>query len=170
MTAVFAVLSAMSLVVLDAGMLNVALPVLSERLAVAPSQAILAVTAYQAGLVMALLPAGALGERFGLRRIFVLGVSLFALASLACAAAPGLGWLVAARLIQGLGGAALMVVPRAIIRDLYTGPAATRLMAAVMMVISVSPMLAPLAGAGLMAVAGWRAIFGALVVAAAISL
>ena len=50
--------------------------------------------------------------------------------------------------IQGLGGAALMVVPRAIIRDIYTGHAATRLMAAVMMVISVSPMLAPLVGVG----------------------
>jgi len=63
-----------------------------------------------------------------------------------------------------------MVVPRAIIRDLYTGHAATRLMAAVMMVISVSPMLAPLAGSGLMAVADWRWIFGALVVAAVASL
>ena len=54
--------------------------------------------------------------------------------------------------MQGLGAATVMVVPRAIIRDLHTGPAATRLMAMVMLVISVSPMLAPLAGSGVMAV------------------
>lgn len=63
-----------------------------------------------------------------------------------------------------------MVVPRAIIRDLYTGPQATRLMAAVMMVISVSPMLAPLAGSGLIAVWDWRVIFAALALAAVASL
>jgi DHA1 family bicyclomycin/chloramphenicol resistance-like MFS transporter len=61
-------------------------------------------------------------------------------------------------------------VPRAIIRDMYTGHAATRLMAAMMLVISVSPMLAPLAGSGLMAVASWRWIFGALLVASLFSL
>ena len=63
-----------------------------------------------------------------------------------------------------------MVVPRAIIRDLHSGPAATRLMATVMLVISVSPMLAPLAGSAVMSVAGWRWIFGALAVAALASL
>jgi DHA1 family bicyclomycin/chloramphenicol resistance-like MFS transporter len=63
-----------------------------------------------------------------------------------------------------------MVIPRAIIRDLHTGPQATRLMAMVMLVISVSPMLAPLAGSGLMAVGSWRLIFGVLALAAAFSL
>ena len=90
--------------------------------------------------------------------------------SVVCTFAPTIEWLMVGRAIQGLGGAALMVVPRAIIRDLYTGPDATRLMAAVMMVISVSPMLAPLAGSGLMVAFGWRSIFGALVVAAVASL
>jgi len=87
-----------------------------------------------------------------------------------CTFAPNVEWLIAGRFVQGLGGAAMMVVPRAIIRDMYTGHAATRLMAAVMLVISVSPMLAPLVGSGLMAVTGWRGIFATLVLAGLASL
>ena len=98
------------------------------------------------------------------------GIVVFLIGSVFCTFAPTVEWLLVGRAIQGLGGAALMVVPRAIIRDLYTGPQATRLMAAVMMVISVSPMLAPLVGSGLIAVWDWRAIFGALVIAAVASL
>jgi MFS transporter, DHA1 family, multidrug resistance protein len=77
---------------------------------------------------------------------------------------------VAGRFLQGLGGAVLMVVPRAIIRDMHTGPAATRLMAMLMLVISVSPFLAPLAGSALIAIWDWRSIFLVLGGAAAISL
>ena len=74
---------------------------------------------------------------------------------------PSIGALVAARFVQGLGAAAVMVIPRAIVRDLHTGPEATRLMALVMLVISVAPMTAPLIGSLVMPVGGWRAIFGA---------
>jgi MFS transporter, DHA1 family, multidrug resistance protein len=72
--------------------------------------------------------------------------------------------------VQGLGAAVVMVIPRAIIRDMHTGHAATRLMALIMLVISVSPMLAPLAGSGVIAVADWRAIFWVLCAAAVASL
>ena len=88
------------------------------------------------------------------------GSAIFLVGTLGCALAPTIGTLIAARLVQGLGAATVMVVPRAIIRDLHTGPEATRLMAMVMLVISISPMLAPLAGSGLMAVGSWRLIFG----------
>lgn len=93
------------------------------------------------------------------------GLVIFMFGTLICTFAPHTEALLLGRFVQGLGGAAVMVVPRAVIRDLSTGHEATRMMAAIMMVISVSPFLAPLAGAGLMAVAGWRAIFGALVLA-----
>lgn len=98
------------------------------------------------------------------------GIAVFALGALICALAPTANWLVAGRVVQGLGGAALMVVPRAIIRDQFTGPAATRLMAAMMLVISISPMLAPLSGSAVMAAWGWRAIFGVLLAASLSSL
>ncbi len=127
-------------------------------------------TAYFIAFGLAQMVYGPWADQAGRRPPLYAGIAVFALGSLLCLMAPTAGWLTLGRAVQGLGGAALMVVPRAVIRDLYTGPQATRLMAAVMLVISVSPMLAPLAGAGLMQVAGWRSIFGALLCAAAVSL
>lgn len=128
------------------------------------------IVAYFVAFGLAQLIYGPWADRSGRKPPLYAGIGVFILGSVFCTLAPTVEWLIVGRFIQGLGGAALMVVPRAIIRDLYTGHAATRLMAAVMMVISVSPMLAPLAGSGLMVVAGWRTIFGALVVAAVASL
>jgi DHA1 family bicyclomycin/chloramphenicol resistance-like MFS transporter len=128
------------------------------------------IIAYFIAFGLAQLIYGPWADMSGRKPPLYAGIGVFILGSIFCTFAPTVEWLIVGRAIQGLGGAALMVVPRAIIRDLYTGPAATRLMAAVMMVISVSPMLAPLAGSGLMALLDWRAIFGALVVAAVASL
>lgn len=128
------------------------------------------VTAYFIAFGLAQLVYGPWADAAGRKRPLYAGIAIFLIGSVICTFAPSPAWLIAGRAVQGLGGAALMVVPRAIIRDLYTGHAATRLMAAVMLVISVSPMLAPLVGSGLMALAGWRAIFAALVVAALASL
>ena len=128
------------------------------------------IVAYFIAFGLAQLIYGPWADRSGRKPPLYAGIVVFLIGSVVCTVAPTVEWLLVGRAIQGLGGAALMVVPRAIIRDNYTGPQATQLMAAVMMVISVSPMLAPLAGSGLMAVFGWRAIFGALVVAAVASL
>lgn len=155
----FAVLSAMTLVVLDAGIANVALPALGEALNAPPARTILVVTAYQAGLVMALLPAGALGERFGHRRVFAIGVAVFAAASVLCALAPSLSWLVAARLLQGLGGAAIMALGVALLR-LAVAPG--RLGAAIgwnALTVALASSAAPGLGATILAIAGWPALF-----------
>lgn len=128
------------------------------------------ITAYFIAFGLAQLIYGPWADQAGRKVPLYAGIAVFVLGSVICTFAPTIGWLTFGRAVQGLGGAALMVVPRAIIRDLYTGPAATRLMAAVMLVISVSPMLAPLVGSGLMAVADWRWIFGALLVASVGSL
>lgn len=117
------------------------------------------ITAYFIAFGLAQLIYGPWADQAGRKRPLYAGLAVYLTGSALCVVAPTVEWLMAGRFVQGLGGAALMVVPRAIIRDLYTGPRATALMAAVMLVISVSPMLAPLAGAGLMAVADWRAIF-----------
>jgi MFS transporter, DHA1 family, multidrug resistance protein len=128
------------------------------------------ITAYFIAFGLAQLIYGPWADRSGRKPPLYAGIAVFLAGSVICTFAPSVEWLMAGRFVQGLGGAAMMVVPRAIIRDLYTGPAATRLMAAVMLVISVSPMLAPLAGSGLMSLWGWRAIFGALLVASLVSL
>ena len=106
----------------------------------------------------------------GRRRPLMFGVGLFLVGSVAGALAPSIGTLIAARVVQGLGAASAMVIPRAVIRDMHTGPEATRLMALVMLVFSVSPILAPLVGSGLIVPFGWRAVFVAVALAALVSL
>ena len=98
------------------------------------------------------------------------GLIIFAIGSIACAFAPSMNWLIAARFLQGIGAAVVMVLPRAIIRDTTTGNDATRLMATVMLVISVSPMLAPLFGSAVIAFASWQWIFIILAIAAVASI
>ena len=97
------------------------------------------------------------------------GLALFILGTVICALAPTLGWLILGRMVQGAGGAANMVVLRAVIRDMATGPAATRMMSTIMIVIAVSPLLAPLSGAGLLAIGSWRLVFWALLGASLLS-
>ncbi|WP_131119061.1 multidrug effflux MFS transporter [Lichenihabitans psoromatis] len=99
-----------------------------------------------------------------------IGVAVFAAGSVGCGLAPSVGWLIVFRIIQGIGAAAAMVIPRAVIRDLHTGPEATRLMALVMLVFSVSPILAPLFGSALIVPFGWRAVFVAVTIAAIVGL
>lgn len=108
---------------------------------------------------------GPLADRFGRKPPLIAGVVLFIAGSVACALAPDIGWLTAARFVQGLGAAAVMVIPRAVIRDMHTGAEATRLMALIMLITSVSPMLAPLAGSAMLALGDWRLVFWALAVA-----
>lgn len=157
--AIFAVLSAMSLVVLDAGMVNVALPSMARSLNATPAMSILAVTAYQTGLIMALLPSAALGERFGYRRVFVSGVCVFTTASMLCAASSSLPWLVAARTMQGLGGSAVMALGIALLR--FTVPSG-RVGAAISwnaLTVALSSAASPAIGAFLLSSADWHWLF-----------
>ncbi|MFQ1700600.1 multidrug effflux MFS transporter [Loktanella agnita] len=127
-------------------------------------------TAYFVAFGIAQLFYGPWADQVGRKMPLYAGIAIFTLATIGCAIASSITMLIVFRAIQGLGGAVLMVVPRAVIRDMHTGPAATRLMAMVMLVISVSPMLAPLAGAGLITIGDWRLIFWVLTVAALLSL
>lgn len=113
---------------------------------------------------------GPAADMFGRKTPLYFGLGLFGLSSLACVFAPNIESLIALRFVQGIGAASVMVVPRAIVRDLYRGVAATRLMTTIMLVISISPMLAPLGGSLLTEPFGWRAVFWAIAAAAALSL
>jgi MFS transporter, DHA2 family, multidrug resistance protein len=114
--AIGAVLSAMALVVIDAGGTNLSLPSMGSALHTDPSTTILAVTAYQIAVVMALLPSAALGERFGSRRVFAAGVITFTAAALIAAASTSLQWLLLARFLQGLGASAILALGVALLR------------------------------------------------------
>ena len=147
-----------------------ALPAIEAGLRTDIASTQLTLTLYFLAFGVAQLVYGPLADQYGRKRPLYAGLAIFIAASIGCAFAPTIGWLIAFRFLQGLGGAVVMVVPRAIIRDMHTGNQATRLMAMIMLVISVSPMLAPLFGSGLILLGGWRVIFGALALMAVFSL
>lgn len=115
--ATIAVLAAMAMVVLDAGMTNVALPTIAQSLNIAPATSIIVASAYQLALVIGLLPVAHVAERCGGRRLFLAGVMLFTFASAFAAFAPAFPMLVAARFLQGLGGAAILALGIALLRS-----------------------------------------------------
>jgi DHA1 family bicyclomycin/chloramphenicol resistance-like MFS transporter len=113
---------------------------------------------------------GPLSDRIGRKAPLYIGILLFGFASIGCALAPGIGLLIAFRALQGIGAGAGTVIPRAVVRDLHTGPEAVRLMSLLMLVFSVSPILAPLTGSFVIALAGWRGIFWVVTAAAALGI
>ena len=118
---------------------------------------------------LAQLAYGPWADQAGRKPPLYFGLALFIAGTVICAMATSIWMLILGRMVQGIGGAANMVVLRAVIRDLATGPAATRMMSTIMIVIAISPLLAPLSGAGLLTVGDWRLIFWALLVAAVLS-
>ena len=112
---------------------------------------------------------GPVSDMVGRKPPLYFGIVIFALGSIGCGLAPSIAWLIFFRFVQGLGAAAVMVIPRAVIRDLHTGADATRLMSLVMLVFSVSPILAPLVGSSLIVPFGWRAVFVAVTLASVAS-
>jgi DHA1 family bicyclomycin/chloramphenicol resistance-like MFS transporter len=135
------------------------LPELGRDLGAPPWQAGLTLTACLIGLATGQLLAGPVSDARGRRRPLLAGLALFVAASLACAAAPDIWTLTGARLIQGAAGAAGIVIARAIVRDLYSGSEMARFFAVLVLVNGLSPILAPLVGAQLLAVTDWRGIF-----------
>lgn len=117
-------------------------------------------------LALGQLVYGPASDMFGRKAPLYFGLTLFGLSSIGCAMAGSIEALIAFRFVQGLGAGAAMVVPRAIVRDLHTGNDAARLMSLLMLVFSVSPILAPLAGSAISAGTGWRGIFWVVTVAA----
>lgn len=113
---------------------------------------------------------GPLADMFGRKPPLYVGLALFLGGSVGAALAPTVEWLILFRFIQGLGACAGMTVPRAIVRDLHTGTEAARLMSMLMLVFSVSPILAPLTGSLIIDSFGWRGVFWAVSIAAVVGL
>lgn len=118
--------------------------------------------AYFLGLSIGQLAYGPVADRFGRRKPLLFGVTLFTLASLACAYAPNLDTLIVARFVQALGGCAGMVLSRAIVSDKCDAVASAKVFSQLMLVMGLAPILAPMLGGVLVNLAGWQSIFLAL--------
>jgi DHA1 family bicyclomycin/chloramphenicol resistance-like MFS transporter len=119
-----------------------------------------------AGLGLGQLIIGPLSDSVGRRRPLIIGLVAHAVMSLLCAAAPSITMLIIARVVQGMAGAAVAVVSMAIVRDLFTGLRAAQLLSRLVLVVGVSPILAPSFGSALLSLTNWRGIFVALAVTA----
>ncbi len=157
--AIASVLAAMVLVVLDAAVANVALPTIARSLAVTPAMSVWVVTAYQTALLMALLPCAALGESLGYRKVFTAGVGLFTGASVLCALSPSLSWLVAARFLQGLGGAAVMALGVALLRAVVQQQRFGAAIGWNAMAVALASATGPSLGAAILSATDWPWIF-----------
>lgn len=118
--------------------------------------------AYFLGLSLGQLAYGPVADRFGRRIPLLVGVSLFTLASVACAFAPNLDALILARFVQALGGCAGMVLSRAIVSDKCDAVASAKVFSQLMLVMGLAPILAPMLGGVLVNLYGWQSIFIAL--------
>ncbi len=118
---------------------------------------------FLAGIAFSQLLYGPLSDRFGRRSVLLFGVSIFALVSVFCALATDVNQLISMRLLQSLGAGAGSVIAAAVVRDLFEGSQAARVMSYVMMVMMVVPLIAPVIGGYVLLWFGWRAIFVVLV-------
>ena len=142
-----------------------ALPDIGSSLGAEVGAVQFSLTAFFLSLGVGQLLYGPVSDMVGRKPPLYFGLVLFTLASVGCALATDIQTLVALRFLQGLGAAAGMAIPRAVVRDLHTGADAARLMSLLMLVFSVSPILAPLAGSGVIALTGWRGVFWAVALA-----
>lgn len=137
-------------------------PTLARELAVSPEVAQLTLGLYLAGFALGQLVVGSLSDALGRRRVLLAGLAVFTLAGVACAAAPSIEILLAARVVQGFGSAASPVIARAMVRDTQPAASAARMLSTIMAVLAVAPMLAPAFGGVLLIHLGWQAIFATL--------
>ncbi|MFF2073705.1 MFS transporter [Kitasatospora sp. NPDC058162] len=147
------------LFLLDTTVLSVALPAIGAGLSVPLSALPWVVDVYTLVLAVLMLPVGALTDRLGARAVYAAGLAVFGLASLACGAAPTVGVLIAARGVQGVGGAAMAVTTFALIGSVYRGPDLGRAMGVFGAVTGLAAALGPVLGGVLTEYAGWRSVF-----------
>lgn len=157
--AVGVLLLSLVLVVLDGAIANVALPSIALSLGAHPSDTVWVVSSYQLAVLVALLPCGALGEIYGPRRVFLLGVALFTLASAACALADSLPVLVAARFAQGLGAGAIMALAAMNLRFAVPQRMLGTIIGFNAMTIAISAAAGPGVAGAILSVASWPWLF-----------
>ncbi|GAA0315502.1 multidrug effflux MFS transporter [Kineococcus aurantiacus] len=141
------------------------LPQVAVDLSTTEARTQLTITGVLVGAGFGQLVVGPLSDAFGRRKPAAVGFSVYVVATLLCAIAPNLPTLVAFRVLSGIGASAGAVVGMAVIRDLFTGPAAARLQSRLVLVIGVAPLFAPTVGGAIAAHTGWRPVLALLAVA-----
>ncbi|QJD86509.1 multidrug effflux MFS transporter [Cohnella herbarum] len=136
-----------------------ALPELADNMNTTSSYAQLSLTACMIGLSVGQLFAGALSDIHGRRLPLLIGLLMYAVASVLCAFSPSIEALVALRFVQGLAGSAGIVISRAVVRDMYSGPELTRFFAMLMLVNGAAPIFSPVVGGQLLKVMPWAGLF-----------
>lgn len=159
-TLVLALLTAIAPLATD--MYLPAFPQLAVDLGTSATAVQLSLTTFMVGLALGQLVIGPLSDQRGRRGLLIAGSALCAAAGLACALAPSVGFLIAARFVQGFAGAAGVVLSRAVVADRARGTAAAKLFGVMMLIQGVAPVLAPLLGGTLVTAVGWRGVFGIL--------
>ena len=159
-----------ALVLIDGGVVNVALPTIARDLGVEPSATVAIVTVYQLTLVMLLLPLSALGERIGLKRLYQLGQLVFTVATMLCFFAESLPFLLIVRAVQAAGAAGVLAVSSALIRSIYPARQLGRGLGINSVIVSSSAAAAPTIGGLVLAVAPWPWVFASAVPFAIMSL
>ncbi|GAA2024552.1 MFS transporter [Pseudokineococcus marinus] len=148
---------------LDVSIINVALPSISQDLGASGSDLQWVLSGYALAFGLVLVPAGRLGDAHGRRRVFVAGLATFTLASLACGLAPSPGWLLAFRLLQGVGGGLLQPQVAAFIQSLFSGPERGRAFGLLGTSIGLSTAVGPLLGGTILSLdpdpSSWRLVF-----------
>ncbi len=150
---------AIAVAVLDGAIANIALPAIARELHATPAGSIWVVNAYQLAVVVALLPLASLGEIVGYRKVYMYGLSLFTVASLACGLASTLPLLVTARVLQGLGAAGIMSVNTALVRFVFPRAQLGRGIGVVALVVATSAAAGPTLAAAILSVASWHWLF-----------
>ncbi|MFY9971181.1 MAG: multidrug effflux MFS transporter [Roseiarcus sp.] len=165
-TVFLAGLSALPPLAIDMALPSLAL--VQADLHASQTQAASAIAIFLAGFATAPLAVGPLSDRFGRKPIMLAGLLLFTLCALGCALSPSIGALLAFRLFQGVGAGSVGILPRAIIRDLFEGRESRLHIAAVSLVFSIAPLIAPTIGAAILTAGPWRLIYVVLTAVGAV--
>jgi DHA1 family bicyclomycin/chloramphenicol resistance-like MFS transporter len=147
-----------------------AMPEMGRDLSADVGSVELTVSGFLIGFSLGQLAWGPLGDRYGRRLPVAAGLLLFVLGSAGCGLSTGVDWMIFWRIVQALGACCGVVLARAMVRDLYEGPRAAQMLSTLMTIMAIALLLGPIVSGQILAVAGWRAIFGVLVAVGLVTL
>ncbi len=145
--------------VLSTAIANIALPTIGQELHASPSASIWVVNAYQLAVTVSLLPLASLGDTYGYRHVYLWGLGIFTVASVACGLADTLSMLVVTRVAQGIGAAGIMSVNTALVRFVFPRAELGRGIATTALIVAISSASGPSAAAAILAIASWHWLF-----------